>query len=123
MTMSQRSCNGCFTGPTRGNPSWNARLSKRKRTATGPCDCVSQWRIFQQVYVPLGRAPVATVLILGAVSVGNDVIHPSVDMQSDENYTLPMGVLQSVGRTVDEIATQTGVLAIATALPLILYLV
>jgi multiple sugar transport system permease protein len=86
-------------------------------------DGASQWRIFYQVYLPLGRAPMATVLIFSAVWVWNDFIYPLVYMQSEENYTLPIGVLQFTGRTVNEIATQMGVLTFATALPLILYLV
>jgi ABC-type glycerol-3-phosphate transport system permease component len=85
-------------------------------------DGASQWRIFLQVYLPLGRAPMATVLIFSAVWVWNDFIYPLVYMQSQQNYTLPIGVLQFTGRTVNEIATQMAVLTFATALPLLLYL-
>jgi ABC-type glycerol-3-phosphate transport system permease component len=85
-------------------------------------DGASQWRIFRQVYLPLGAAPMATVLIFSAVWVWNDFIYPLVYLQDQENYTLPIGVLQFTGRTVNEIATQMGVLTFATALPLILYL-
>jgi ABC-type glycerol-3-phosphate transport system permease component len=85
-------------------------------------DGASQWRIFRQVYLPLGAAPMATVLIFSAVWVWNDFIYPLVYLQDQENYTLPIGVLQFTGRTVNEIATQMAVLTFATALPLILYL-
>ncbi|MFC0678179.1 carbohydrate ABC transporter permease [Lysobacter korlensis] len=85
-------------------------------------DGASQWRIFRQIYLPLGQAPMATVLIFSAVWVWNDFIYPLVYLQDQENYTLPIGVLQFTGRTVNEIATQMGVLTFATALPLILYL-
>ena len=86
-------------------------------------DGASQWRIFYEVYFPLGRAPLATVLIFSSVWVWNEFIYPLVYMQSEENYTLPIGVLQFTGRTTNEIATQMAVLTFATALPLILYLV
>lgn len=85
-------------------------------------DGASQWRIFYEIFFPLGRAPLATVLIFSSVWVWNEFIYPLVYMQSEENYTLPVGVLQFTGRTTNEIATQMAVLTFATALPLILYL-
>lgn len=85
-------------------------------------DGASQFRIFFQVYLPLARASLVTVLIFTAVWVWNDFIYPLVYLQSEEMYTLPVGVLQFTGRTNVELATQMGVLTFATALPLIMYL-
>jgi multiple sugar transport system permease protein len=86
-------------------------------------DGASQLRIFAQVYLPLARSPLVTVLIFTAVWVWNDFIYPLVYIQTEEMYTLPVGVLQFTGRTTVELATQMGVLTFATALPLIMYLI
>lgn len=85
-------------------------------------DGASQFRIFRQVYLPLARSPLTTVLIFTAVWVWNDFIYPIVYLQSEDLYTIPIGVLQFTGRTTVELATQMAVLTFATALPLIMYL-
>ena len=86
-------------------------------------DGASQFRIFRQVYLPLARSPLTTVLIFTAVWVWNDFIYPIVYLQSEDLYTIPIGVLQFTGRTTVQLATQMGVLTFATALPLIMYLI
>jgi ABC-type glycerol-3-phosphate transport system permease component len=86
-------------------------------------DGASQLRIFAQVYLPLARSPLVTVLIFTAVWVWNDFIYPLVYIQTEQMYTLPVGVLQFTGRTTVELATQMAVLTFATALPLIMYLI
>jgi len=86
-------------------------------------DGASQFRIFRQVYLPLARSPLTTVLIFTAVWVWNDFIYPIVYLQSEDLYTLPIGVLQFTGRTTVQLATQMAVLTFATALPLIMYLI
>jgi ABC-type glycerol-3-phosphate transport system permease component len=85
-------------------------------------DGASQFRIFWQVYLPLARSPLVTVLIFTAVWIWNDFIYPLVYIQTEEMYTLPVGVLEFTGRTTVELATQMAVLSFATALPLIMYL-
>jgi ABC-type glycerol-3-phosphate transport system permease component len=85
-------------------------------------DGASQFRIFSQVYLPLGRSALVTVLIFSAVWVWNDFVYPLVYIQSEDMYTLPVGVLQFTGRTTVELATQMAVMTFATALPLIMYL-
>jgi ABC-type glycerol-3-phosphate transport system permease component len=86
-------------------------------------DGASQFRIFRQVYLPLARSSLVTVLIFTAVWVWNDFIYPLVYLQSEDLYTIPIGVLQFTGRTTVRLATQMAVLTFATALPLIMYLV
>jgi ABC-type glycerol-3-phosphate transport system permease component len=86
-------------------------------------DGASQFRIFRQVYLPLARSPLTTVLIFTAVWVWNDFIYPIVYLQSEDLYTIPIGVLQFTGRTTVQLATQMAVLTFATALPLIMYLI
>jgi ABC-type glycerol-3-phosphate transport system permease component len=86
-------------------------------------DGASQFRIFRQVYLPLARSQLTTVLIFTAVWVWNDFIYPIVYLQSEDLYTIPIGVLQYTGRTTVQLATQMAVLTFATALPLIMYLI
>ncbi|MDQ0693136.1 carbohydrate ABC transporter permease [Arthrobacter sp. W4I7] len=86
-------------------------------------DGASQFRIFRQVYLPLAASPMTTVLIFTAVWVWNDFIYPIVYLQSEEMYTIPIGVLQFTGRTTVQLATQMAVLTFATALPLAMYLI
>jgi multiple sugar transport system permease protein len=86
-------------------------------------DGASQFRIFRTVYLPLAASPLTTVLIFTAVWVWNDFIYPIVYLQSEQMYTIPIGVLQFTGRTTVQLATQMAVLTFATALPLIMYLI
>jgi multiple sugar transport system permease protein len=85
-------------------------------------DGASQFRIFRQVYLPLARSPLVTVMIFTAVWIWNDFIYPLVYIQTEQMYTLPVGVLEFTGRTTIELGTQMAVLSFATALPLIMYL-
>lgn len=86
-------------------------------------DGASHLRIFWQVLLPLARPSLLTVVIFNVIWVWNDFIYPLVYIQSPDLYTVPVGVLQFAGRSTSQIAVQMAVLAIATALPLLVYLV
>jgi multiple sugar transport system permease protein len=86
-------------------------------------DGASHTRIFLQVLLPLARPSLLTVVIFNVIWVWNDFIYPLVYMQSPNRYTVPVGVLQFAGRSTSQIAVQMAVLAVATALPLLVYLV
>jgi multiple sugar transport system permease protein len=86
-------------------------------------DGASHTRIFLQVLLPLARPSLLTVVIFNVIWVWNDFIYPLVYMQSPDRYTVPVGVLQFAGRSTSQIAVQMAVLAVATALPLLVYLV
>ncbi|MFD4957809.1 carbohydrate ABC transporter permease [Microbacterium sp. NPDC058389] len=79
-------------------------------------------RIFLQVMLPLARPALTTVIIFNVIWVWNDFIYPLVYIQSPDLYTVPVGVLQFAGRSTSQIAVQMAVLAVATALPLLVYL-
>lgn len=85
-------------------------------------DGASHPRIFWQVLLPLARPSLATVVIFNVIWVWNDFIYPLVYIQSPDLYTVPVGVLQFAGRSTSQIAVQMAVLAVATALPLLVYL-
>lgn len=86
-------------------------------------DGASHVRIFLQVLLPLARPSLLTVVIFNVIWVWNDFIYPLVYMQSPDRYTVPVGVLQFAGRSTSQVAVQMAVLAVATALPLLVYLV
>jgi raffinose/stachyose/melibiose transport system permease protein len=85
-------------------------------------DGASHFRTFWQIFLPLARSPLLTVVIFSAIWVWNDFVYPLVYIQSDSMYTIPIGVLEFTGRTTTQIATQMAVLTFATALPLLVYL-
>jgi multiple sugar transport system permease protein len=80
-------------------------------------------RIFFQVLLPLSRPTLVTILIFNVIWVWNDFVYPLVFIQSPEFYTIPVGVLQFQGRNTSQLGTQMAVLAVATAIPLLVYLV
>lgn len=85
-------------------------------------DGASHLRTFVQVMLPLARPALTTVIIFNVIWVWNDFIYPLVYIQSPSLYTVPVGVLQFAGRSTSQIAVQMAVLAVATALPLLVYL-
>jgi multiple sugar transport system permease protein len=86
-------------------------------------DGASHPRIFRQVLLPLARPQVFTIVIFNVIWVWNDFIYPLVYLQDQDKYTVPVGVLQFQGRSSTALGTQMAVLAVATALPLLVYLV
>ena len=86
-------------------------------------DGASHLRIFLQVLLPLARPQIFTIVIFNVIWVWNDFIYPLVYMQDQDKYTVPVGVLQFQGRSSTALGTQMAVLAVATALPLLVYLV
>jgi multiple sugar transport system permease protein len=86
-------------------------------------DGASHLRIFWQVLLPLARPSLMTVAIFNVIWVWNDFVYPLVYIQSEDKYTVPVGVLQFQGRSSTELGQQMAVLAVATALPLLMYLV
>jgi multiple sugar transport system permease protein len=86
-------------------------------------DGASHLRIFWQVLLPLARPSLMTVAIFNVIWVWNDFVYPLVYIQSQDKYTVPVGVLQFQGRSSTALGAQMAVLAVATALPLLVYLV
>jgi len=86
-------------------------------------DGASHLRIFWQVLLPLARPQLTTIAIFNVIWVWNDFIYPLVYIQSQDKYTVPVGVLQFQGRSSAALGTQMAVLAVATALPLLVYVV
>ncbi len=85
-------------------------------------DGASHLTIFWRVLLPLARPSLLTIVIFNVIWVWNDFIYPLIYIQSQDKYTVPIGVLQFQGRSSAALGTQMAVLAVATAVPLLVYL-
>lgn len=85
-------------------------------------DGASHPRIFWNVMLPMARPSVATVAIFNVIWIWNEFVYPLVYIQTPELYTVPVGVLQFQGRSSTALGTQMAVLAVATVVPLVVYL-
>jgi N-acetylglucosamine transport system permease protein len=56
-------------------------------------DGASAWRSFWQIMLPLARSGILTVLILNVISIWNETLLGLVFLQSAENYTLSLALL------------------------------
>lgn len=56
-------------------------------------DGASAWRSFWQIMLPLARSGIITVLILNIISIWNETLLGLVFLQSAENYTLSLALL------------------------------
>jgi len=84
-------------------------------------DGASHLVIFWRVLLPLARPAVSTIAIFNVIWIWNDFIYPLVYIESQDKYTVPVGVLQFQGRSSSALGEQMAVLAVATAVPLIVY--
>jgi N-acetylglucosamine transport system permease protein len=56
-------------------------------------DGATPWRTFWQIMLPLARSGILTVLILNIISIWNETLLGLVFLQSAENYTLSLALL------------------------------
>ncbi|GAA1012614.1 sugar ABC transporter permease [Acrocarpospora pleiomorpha] len=61
-------------------------------------DGAGDWRIFWRVVLPLSAPALVTVLILDAVATWNEFLFALILLNSDENKTLPVGLLNFQGQ-------------------------
>lgn len=86
-------------------------------------DGASHVRMFAQIMLPMARPVVLTVVIFNVIWIWNDFIYPLIYIQTPSKYTVPVGVLQFQGRSSTALGSQMAVLAVATAFPVLVYLV
>jgi ABC-type glycerol-3-phosphate transport system permease component len=86
-------------------------------------DGAGHWNIFAQIMLPLARPSISTITIFYFMWAWNDFIYPLVYMQSQDKYTVPLGILFFNGRYTVQWGLQMAGLAVATIPPLIIYLV
>jgi len=61
-------------------------------------DGAGSWRVFFQIVLPLSLPALATVFILDAVGTWNELLMALTIISSDENKTLPLGMLNFSGQ-------------------------
>jgi hypothetical protein len=71
--------------------------------------------------LPLARPTTSTVAIFLFMWIWNDFLYPLVYMQSQERYTVPLGVMFLGGQFQPEWGLQMAGLTVATAVPLLAY--
>jgi len=84
-------------------------------------DGAGHWQMFTRIMLPLARPSLATIAIFYFMWVWNDFIYPLVYMQTQDMYTVPLGILFLNGRYIINWGLQMAGLAVATIPPMIVY--
>jgi ABC-type glycerol-3-phosphate transport system permease component len=84
-------------------------------------DGANHWAMFWHIMLPLARPSTATVAIFLFMWIWNDFLYPLVYIQSEDRYTLPLGIMFLNGKYSPEWGLQMAGLTVATAIPLLVY--
>jgi ABC-type glycerol-3-phosphate transport system permease component len=84
-------------------------------------DGAGHLQMFARIMLPLARPSLATIAIFYFMWIWNEFIYPLVYMQSQEKYTIPLGVLFFNGKYTIDWGLQMAALTVATIPPLIVY--
>jgi ABC-type glycerol-3-phosphate transport system permease component len=85
-------------------------------------DGAGHWELFTRIMLPLARPSLATIAIFNFMWVWNEFIYPLVYTQSNDKYTVPLGVLFLNSQYNIEWGLQMTGLTVATIVPLLVYL-
>ena len=86
-------------------------------------DGAGHWQLFTRIMLPLARPSLATIAIFNFMWVWNEFIYPLVYTQSNDKYTVPLGVLFFNSQYNIEWGLQMTGLTVATLVPLLVYLI
>jgi ABC-type glycerol-3-phosphate transport system permease component len=86
-------------------------------------DGAGHWAMYFRIMLPLARPSLSTIAIFYFMWIWNDFIYPLVYMQSNDKYTVPLGIMFLNGQYNVEWGLQMAGLAVATIIPLIVYYV
>lgn len=84
-------------------------------------DGASHWDMYARIMLPLARPSLSTIAIFYFMWIWNDFIYPLVYMQSNDKYTVPLGIMFLNGQYDAEWGAQMAGLTVATVIPLIVY--
>ena len=84
-------------------------------------DGAGHWSMYLRIMLPLARPSIATIGIFYFMWIWNDFIYPLVYMQSNDMYTVPLGIMYMNGQYEAEWGLQMAGLTIATMVPLLVY--
>ena len=99
-----------------------AHLCEYVWNLTSPIDRLVGAMYFR-IMLPLARPSLSTIAIFYFMWIWNDFIYPLVYMQSNDKFTVPLGVMFLNGQYDVEWGLQMAGLAVATIVPLIVYYV
>ncbi|WUH89710.1 carbohydrate ABC transporter permease [Streptomyces sp. NBC_00433] len=60
-------------------------------------DGASHFQVFARIYVPMARAPMATLAVLTFSAYWNEFFRPLIFLQSTDNFTMPLGLVTLQG--------------------------
>jgi ABC-type glycerol-3-phosphate transport system permease component len=86
-------------------------------------DGAGHWAMYFRIMLPLARPSLSTIAIFYFMWIWNDFIYPLVYMQSNDKYTVPLGIMFLNGQYDIEWGLQMAGLAVAIIVPLIVYYV
>lgn len=86
-------------------------------------DGASHWDMYARIMLPLARPSLSTIAIFYFMWIWNDFIYPLVYMQSNDKYTVPLGIMFLNGQYDAEWGAQMAGLTVATVIPLLVYYV
>lgn len=62
-------------------------------------DGASHLTILTRIVIPLSKPPLATVAVFSFMGVWNDFLHPVIYLNSEEKFTLALGLLSLIGQS------------------------
>jgi ABC-type glycerol-3-phosphate transport system permease component len=86
-------------------------------------DGAKHWHLYTRIMLPLARPSLATIGILYFMAIWNDFLYPLLFLQSSDHYTVPLGIFLLSDRYHIEWGVQMAGLTVATAVPVIVYLI
>jgi len=60
-------------------------------------DGASQWKVFTRIYLPMAWPALATLAVLGFAGYWNEFFRPLIFLNSQHNYTIPLGLVNLEG--------------------------
>ena len=77
-------------------------------------DGASHWTILTRIIVPLSKPALATVAVFSFMSAWNDFFHPVIYLNSEEKFTLALGLLALIGHARESGSVEWQLLMAAT---------
>jgi raffinose/stachyose/melibiose transport system permease protein len=84
-------------------------------------DGAGPWRMFFQILLPLSTPVLITVLVLDAVATWNELLMALTILNSDQNKTLPLGLLNFAGQYTTDYSGLAAAILVAVVPVLIAY--
>jgi raffinose/stachyose/melibiose transport system permease protein len=84
-------------------------------------DGAGPWRVFFQILLPLSAPVLVTVFVLDAVATWNELLMALTILNSDQNKTLPLGLLNFTGQYTTDYSGLAAAILVAVVPVLVVY--